>query len=70
MHVAKLVDLIKRIPKHLGLYFSDFSTNFYAFSNFSLKTKGKDLRTCREVLRILKVFAGKSLAEVRAGEGD
>ena len=28
VHVTKLVDLVTRIPKHLDLYFSDFSTNF------------------------------------------
>ena len=28
VHVTKLVVLVTRIPKHLGLYFSDFSTNF------------------------------------------
>ena len=28
MHVTKLVVLVTRIPKNLGLYFSDFSTNF------------------------------------------
>ena len=28
LHVTKLVDLVTRIPKHLDLYFSDFSMNF------------------------------------------
>ena len=69
MHVTKLVVLVTRIPKHLGLYFSDFSTNFYVFSKFSLETNEKGLKTCIQDPRILKVFAGESLARVRAGEG-
>ena len=28
VHVTKLVVFVTRIPKHLGLYFSVFSTNF------------------------------------------
>ena len=36
MHVMKLVDSVARIPKHLDLHFSDFSTNFYAFSKFAV----------------------------------
>ena len=28
VHVIKLVVLVTRIPKHLDLHFSDFSTNF------------------------------------------
>jgi len=28
VYVTKLVDLVTWIPKHLDLYFSDFSTNF------------------------------------------
>jgi len=28
VYVTKLVGLVTRIPKHLDLYFSDFSTNF------------------------------------------
>ena len=28
MHVTKLIVLVTRIPKHLDLNFSDFSTNF------------------------------------------
>ena len=28
VHVTNLVVLVIRIPKHLDLYFSDFSTNF------------------------------------------
>ena len=28
VHVTKHVVLVTRIPKHLDLYFSDFSTNF------------------------------------------
>ena len=69
MYVTKVVGLVTSIPKHLDLYFFDFSTNFYVFSKFSLETNEKGLKTRREVLRILKVFAGKPLAGVRAGEG-
>ena len=36
VHVTKLVDLVTRILKHLDLYFYDFSTNFYAFSKFTV----------------------------------
>jgi hypothetical protein len=46
VYVTKVVGPVARIPKHLDLYFYDFSTNFYAFSKFSLKTKGKELKTC------------------------
>ena len=28
VYVTKVVGLVTRIPKHLDLYFSDFSTNF------------------------------------------
>ena len=35
MHVTKLVDFIVRIPEHLDLHFSNFSTNFYAISKFT-----------------------------------
>ena len=35
VYVTKLVGLVTRIPKHLYLYFSDFSTNFWAFSKFT-----------------------------------
>ena len=28
VYVTKLVGLVTRIPKHLDLYFSNFSTNF------------------------------------------
>ena len=34
--VTKIVDLVARIPKHFISRFSDFSTNFYAFSKFSV----------------------------------
>ena len=27
MHVTNFVDILTRIPKHLDLYFSEFSTN-------------------------------------------
>ena len=40
----KLVDLVARIPKHLDLYFSDFSTILYKFSKFA-------------VLKFLYIFA-------------
>ena len=46
VHVTKLVVLVTRIPKHLELYFSNFSTNFLAFSKFSIETKGKGLKSC------------------------
>ena len=32
----KLVDFVTRNPKHLDLYFSDFSTNYNAFSKFAI----------------------------------
>ena len=35
VHVVKIVDIVARIPKHLDLYFYDFSMNFYAFSKFT-----------------------------------
>ena len=35
MCVTKLVGLVTRIPKHLDLYFSDFSMNFEAISKFT-----------------------------------
>ena len=28
VYVTKVIGLVTRIPKHLDLYFSDFSTNF------------------------------------------
>ena len=34
--VTKLVELVSRIPKHFSLHFSEFSTNFYAFSKFTV----------------------------------
>ena len=34
--VTKLVELVAWIPKHFSLYFSVFSTNFYAFSKFTV----------------------------------
>ena len=36
MHVKKLVDLVSKIPKQVGLHFYDFSTNYYAFSKISV----------------------------------
>ena len=36
MHVTKLVEFIARIPEHLDLQFSDFSTNFYTFLKFTV----------------------------------
>ena len=36
VHVIKLIYFVARIPKHLDLHFSDFSTNFYEFSNFAV----------------------------------
>ena len=36
VHVVKLVDIVARIPKNLDLKFSNFSTNFYAFSKFTV----------------------------------
>ena len=35
VYVTKLVGLVTRIPQHLDLYFSDFSTNLYSFSKFT-----------------------------------
>ena len=35
VNVTKLVDLISNLPKHLDLYFYDFSMNFYALSKFT-----------------------------------
>ena len=35
MHVIKVVEFVTRIPEKLDFYFYDFSTNFYAFSNFA-----------------------------------
>ena len=35
MDVTKVVGLAARILKHLDLYFSDFSTIFYAFLKFT-----------------------------------
>ena len=34
--VTKLVELVARIPKHFSFHFYDFSTNFYAFSKFTV----------------------------------
>jgi hypothetical protein len=34
--VTKLVGLVATIPKHFSLHFYDFSTNFYAFSKFTV----------------------------------
>ena len=34
--VTKLVELVARIPKKISSHFSDFSTNFYAFSKFTV----------------------------------
>jgi len=36
LHITKLVDFIARIPEHLDLYFSDFSTNLYQFYKFTV----------------------------------
>ena len=47
VYVTKVVGIVTRIPKHLELYFSNFSTNFLAFSKFSIETKGKGLKSCR-----------------------
>ena len=44
MDVAKVVDFVARIPKHLDLYFSDFSTILYKLSKFA-------------VLKFLYIFA-------------
>ena len=44
MHVKKVVDLVARIPKHLDLNFSDFSTilfRIYKFAGFENKRKRK-----------------------------
>ena len=44
MQVTKVVDLVTRIPKHLDLYFSDFSTilfRIYKFAGFENKRKRK-----------------------------
>ena len=35
VNVTNFVDIVARIPKHLDLYFYDFSTNFYTFSKFT-----------------------------------
>ena len=35
VYVTKFVGLATRIPKHLDLYFSDFSMSFKAFSKFT-----------------------------------
>ena len=45
MDVTKVVDLVARIPKHLSLHFSDFSTNLYRFYKFAIfgnKKKNKN----------------------------
>ena len=34
--VTKILELVARIPKHFSSHFSDFSTNFYAFSKFTV----------------------------------
>ena len=34
--VTKLVEHVSRIPKHFILHFFEFSTNFYAFSKFTV----------------------------------
>jgi hypothetical protein len=34
--VTKPAEIVARIPKHFILYFYDFSTNFYAFSKFTV----------------------------------
>ena len=44
MDVTKVVDFDARIPKHLDLYFYDFSTILYKFSKFA-------------VLKFLYIFA-------------
>jgi len=36
MDVTKLEELVARIPKNFSLYFSNFCTNFYAFSKFTI----------------------------------
>ena len=44
MHVTKVVDIVARIPKHLDLYFSDFSKilfRIYKFAGFENKRKRK-----------------------------
>ena len=44
MHVTQLVDIVARIPKHLDLYFYDFSTilfRIYKFAGFENKRKRK-----------------------------
>ena len=66
VHVTKVVVLVTRIPKHLDLHFSDFSTNFYVFSKFSLKTKGKELKTCIQAPSRFQILAKRSLTGVRA----
>ena len=69
MCVTKLVGHITKIPKHLDLYFSNFSMNFQVFSKFSLETKGKGLESCRQAPRKKKVLANRPLAGVRAERG-
>ena len=69
VHVINFVDLVTRIPKHLDLYFSNFSTNFEAFSKFSLKTKGKELKTCIQAPRRFQILANMPLAGVRVRGG-
>ena len=34
--VIKILEIVARIPKHFSLHFLDFSTNFYAFSKFTI----------------------------------
>ena len=44
MYVIKVVDLVARIPEHLDLHFSDFSTilyGIYKFAVFANKRKRK-----------------------------
>ena len=38
----KVVYIVARIPKHLDLYFSDFSTILYEFSKFTTLEKKKE----------------------------
>ena len=64
MHVKKLVDLVSKIPKPLGLNISEFSMNYYAFSKFAVLSSNT---FCRLDPGIFVSSKDESLAEQRRG---